>query len=126
MNFPTDEEYKRFIEFIETLDKDELRLCTGNCGMFALALYNTFKEGTIVILDDYSHVLIEHNGKYYDGIHIYQDLNELERSIWGCYLHRGMVRAEYNDKTIYNITEGTRNTKLPTFFENLIRNYFNE
>ena len=80
MNFPTDEKY---LDFVESLNKEKLRLTCGNCGIFAFALKEVFNDGVFYNVGGFAHVLLERNNKFYDGEKIYNSIDDLEGSRWG-------------------------------------------
>ncbi len=60
-------------EIVDNLSKD-LHLVTGNCGVYAIAIRDLFfpfsKFWGVIdneIMDGYAHIVVERNGRYYDG-----------------------------------------------------------
>ena len=69
-SFPSDTEYTEMLRRLPKYNK--LNLTTGNCGIFAISLQELFNVGTLVAFGskqdrDFSHVLLEYNGYFYDG-----------------------------------------------------------
>lgn len=85
--FPTEKEYLTKINKMRHYLDGMMRVTSGNCGSFAVALKKVFGEGKLLALwskgDDiyeegFSHVLLDVNGKLYDGIGIHSLIEELK------------------------------------------------
>lgn len=126
MNFPTDEKY---LEFVYSLDRYHLRLSSGNCGIYAFALKQVFNEGLLFNIGNFSHVLLERDGKFYDGEGIYNSLNDLATSShWKNYYKENYdhYKLEKNDPkdTYKKIKDNTCCDRNKEFFIDLIKNKF--
>ena len=124
--FPSDNKY---IEVVHTLDKWQLRLTTGNCGIFAVALQEVFQTGTLFTVGDFAHILLKHNGKFYDGETIYPSIEELKLSHWGQYFHEEPDdRTNFEDfkpDEAYDIIQSNTNcTHSKEFFEDILKSKF--
>ena len=126
MNFPTDEKY---LEFVHSLNKRKLRLSNGNCGIYAFALKQVFDEGSLFNIGAFTHVLLERDGKFYDGEKIYNSLDDLKND----YNWREYYDDEYDhyeleeddpDDAYEEIRHNTCNTLSKDFFINLIKEKF--
>ena len=125
LKFPTDDEY---LEFVTELDKCKLRLTSGNCGIFAYALKEVFQTGELFNTGGFCHILLEHDGKYYDGEGIYNSFEELQDSHWGNYIrdlndYDDLVNCD-NNEAYDRILEGTCHTLGKEFFIELIKKEF--
>jgi len=126
MNFPTDEKY---LEFVHSLDKYRLRLSNGNCGIYAFALKEVFDEGLLFNIGDFSHVLLERDGKFYDGERIYKSLDDLAiNSHWSHYYEEDYDHYELEEEdpedAYYRIKTNTGCDRDKDFFINLIKEKF--
>jgi len=126
MNFPTDEKY---LEFVHSLDRHELRLSNDNCGIYAFALKQVFDEGRLFNIGDFSHILLERNGKFYDGERIYNSFNDLtNHSHWEEYYEENYDHYELEKdapENAYNkIKTNTCCNRDKEFFINLIKKKF--
>jgi hypothetical protein len=127
MNFPSDEKY---LEFVQNLNHFKLRLSTGNCGIYAYALQEVFEEGHLFNIGNFSHILLERNGKFYDGEQIYESLDSLINSRWGEYYENDYDHYELKENdpedAYGKIKANTCNTLSKEFFINLFKEKFDE
>jgi len=125
--FPTDKEYKKFVQ---KLNQAKLRLTCGNCGIFAFALKEVFKDGQLFNIGDFSHILLEHDNKFYDGKKIYKSFDELRKDThWNYYYedeydHYDLEENDPNN-TYKKIKRNTCYSIDKEYFINIIKKSFN-
>ena len=90
VEFPPDEKYIDLICRLQEINdnKRHLKLTTGNCGIFAIALKKIFNDGELLNLQNCCHILYMRNGKIYDGEALYQSIEDLKDSEWGDYMKK--------------------------------------
>lgn len=96
----------RILQTIEELDLvRKLRLTTGNCGCFAIALRRLLKDGNLFAIGHGAHVVLQVSSLYIDGTGIYSKEELMEN--WGGW---GSGRV-HNDEE--DIIEWTSNYHTP-------------
>lgn len=122
MNFPPDEKYLKFVN--KLVERDDLRLTNGNCGIFAYALKEVFKSGTLFNVGGFHHILLQYNNKFYDGESIYESLEDLKNSRWGEYFDPDGGELIDNDETYDTIKNHTAYSGCKDDFIKIIRDEF--